>query len=76
MLRSFGNTIFDDQTGDVFERERREEQEVEYDPSEKLERDYDAERDEFEFWATLAEEEAKEDERLMREYEAKYGKDV
>ena len=71
MFKSFGNTIFDDQTGDVFERESREEQEVEYDPLDKLDRDYDAERDEFEFWAALAEEEEKEDERLIREHEAR-----
>lgn len=74
MLISYGSTIFDDVTGDVFEVEEREREEIEYDPSEKLDCDYDAERDEFEFWAKLAEEEAAEDERLLKEYEEKYGK--
>lgn len=74
MLISYGRTIFDDVTGEVFEVGEREREEIEYDPSEKLDRDYDAERDEFEFWAKLAEEEAAEDERLLKEYEEKYGK--
>ena len=75
MFISYGNTIFDDQTGDVFEREHREKQEVEYDPTDKLDYDADAERDELVFWDELAKEEAKEDERPLREYEAKCRKD-
>lgn len=73
MFISYGDVIFDEDTGDVFEREHYEEEEVEYDPWEKFERekDYEAERDEGEFWDELAREEALEDERLIREYEAR-----
>lgn len=76
MFRSFGNTIFDDETGDVFEVEEREEQEVEYDPTDKLDFDDDTEIAKCEHLYDLAKEEAvlEQLEQLEKEQATKNGK--